>query len=260
MVRSSSETISPSREPLEYGASGYYHKQLVLSMSTYSNGGWKYEFKTSSETTTILNQIFNEAGQNGKNHNFRTYIRPGSDVSSTDKLSLDLQFNPRNTAISSRPGEEHYVCKTVFTQYDLQEDWCTEQKDVWLNWVQTFSYRPIRCLIIVHQYFSTQRRNELSAKSVHLLRAKLHVNVPCSPSDLYKDERATLNEKQENGTSNSETYAIETNQALRNLLTNAISQSQQIMYTMISAVKTSKKVVGYSFKIFDPGKEWIAIN
>ena len=45
-----------------------------------------------------------------------------------------------------------------------------------------------------------QRRTELLAKSVHLSRAKLYVNVPCSPSDLYKDKRATLNEKQENGT------------------------------------------------------------
>ena len=77
VIRSCSETISPSREPLEYVASGDYHKQLVLSVSTYSNGGWKYEFKTSSLTTTILNQIFNEAEQNGKSHNFRTYIGPG---------------------------------------------------------------------------------------------------------------------------------------------------------------------------------------
>ena len=72
--RSCSETISPSRVPLKYVASGDYHKQLVLSVSTNSNGGWKYEFQTSSLTTTILNQIFNEAEKNGKSHNFRTYI------------------------------------------------------------------------------------------------------------------------------------------------------------------------------------------
>ena len=41
------------------------------------------------------------------------------------------------------------MCTTVFTQYDLQEDWCTEQKDVWLDWVKTFSHRPIRCLITI---------------------------------------------------------------------------------------------------------------
>ena len=145
----------------------------------------------------------------------------------------------------SWPGEEHNMCKTVFTQYDQQEDWCTEQKDVWLDWVKTFSHRPIRCLIIVHPYLSTQRRTELLAKSVHLSRAKLYVNVPCSPSDPYKDKRATLNKKQENETSNSETFATETNQASRNMLTNAISHGQKKLYTMISAIETSKKVVGY---------------
>ena len=245
VIRSCSETISPSREPLECVASGDYHKQLVLSVSTYGNGGWKYEFKTSSLTTTILNLIFNEAERNGKSHNFRTYIGPGSDVSSTDNLSLVLKFNPRNTAMSSRPGEEHFSCKTVPSHYDLQEDWCTEQKDVWLDWVKTFSYRPVRCLITVHPYFSAQRRTELLAKSVHLSRAKFVVNVPCSPSDPYIDKRATLNKKQENGTAKSETFAMETNQASRNWLTNAISHGQTIVYTMISVLETHQKASGY---------------
>ena len=198
-------------------------------MSTYSKRGWKYEFKTSSLTTTILNQIFNEVEKNGKSHNFRTYIGPRSDGLSTDKLSLDLKFKHRNTAISSRPGEERYMCKTVFAQYDLQEDWCTEQKDVWIDWVKTFSYQPLRCLITVHPYFSTQRRTELLTNSVHLSRAKFYVYVAFSSSDPYKDKRATLNKKRENGTSNSETFMTGTNQASRNLLTNAISHGQTIM-------------------------------
>ena len=75
LICSCSETVSLSREPLEY-ARGDYHKQLVLSVSTHSNRGWKFEFKTSSLTTTILNLI-NEAEQNGKSHNFRTYTGPG---------------------------------------------------------------------------------------------------------------------------------------------------------------------------------------
>ena len=244
------ERIIPSREPLE----------LVLSVSTCRNGGWKYEFKTSSLTATILNEIFNDAGNNGKSRNFRTYIGPGSDGSSTDKLSLDLKFNPRNTATSSRPGEERFMCETVFTQCDLPRDLCAEQKDVRIDWVKTLSCRPSRCLIIVHRYFSTQRRTELMTKSVQFSRAKLYVSVPCSSSDLYEDQRATLNKKQENGTSNSETFAMGMKQASRNLLTNTISHGQTIVHTMTSAIKTSKKAVGYSIKIFDPGKERSAIN
>ena len=113
---------------------------------------------------------------------------------------------------------------------------------------KTFSRRPLRCLIICHPYFSTQRRTELLTKSVHLSRAKLYVNFPCSSSDPSKDKRATLNRKQEIGTSNSETFMTRTNQAPQNLLANTISHGQTIVYTMISAIKTGKKAVGYSFK------------
>ena len=149
------------------------------------------------------------------------------------------------------------MCKTLFTQYDPQEDWCTQKKDVWFDWVNTFRYRPFRCLIIVHPYSSTQRRTELLTNSVHLSRAKLYVYVPCSSLDPYKDKRATLNKKRENGTSNSETFMTGTNQASRNLLTNAISHSQTIMCMMIPVIEMSKNAVGYSFKIFDLGTEMV---
>ena len=211
--------LSPSRDPLEYVASGDYHKQLVLSVTTYSNGGWKFEFKTSS--LTIDNPAARSSTKrrkNGKSHAISVQVHRFRVrwFEHRQKLSLDLTFNPRNTAISSRPGEERYMCKTVFTQCHLQEDWCTEQKDVWIDWVKAFSYRPPRCLIIVHPYFSSQRRTELLTKSVHLSRAKLYVNVPCSSSDPFKDKRPALNKKQENGTSNSETLMTGTNRAPRN--------------------------------------------
>ena len=51
-----------------------------------------------------------------------------------------------------------------------------------------------------------------------------------------------------------------TNQASPNLLTNAISHGQTSMYMMIPVIEMSKKAVRYSFKIFDPGKERIAIT
>ena len=63
---------------------------------------WKYEFKMSSFTTTILNLLFAEADQKGKTRNFQTYIGPGSNSLSADKLSLDLKFNPWDTAITFR--------------------------------------------------------------------------------------------------------------------------------------------------------------
>ena len=86
-------------------------------MPLYELGEWKYEFKMSSFTTTILNMLFTEAEHKGKTRHLRTYIGPGSDGSSADKLSLDLKFNPWDTAITFRP-EWRSMSKTVFMQYD----------------------------------------------------------------------------------------------------------------------------------------------
>ena len=71
VIRSCSETISPSREPLEYVASDDCQQQLVSSVFTHRNRGWKYEFNTLFLTTTIL-YLINETEQNRKSHSLRT--------------------------------------------------------------------------------------------------------------------------------------------------------------------------------------------
>ena len=67
---SRSERISPSRGPLELVADGHFRKQLELTVPLYRSGEWKYEFKTSSLTMTILNLFFAEAEQKGKTLKF----------------------------------------------------------------------------------------------------------------------------------------------------------------------------------------------
>ena len=99
------------------GADDDFRKQLELSVPLYEPGELKYEFKMSSFTTTILNLLFTEAEQKGNTRNSRTYIGLGSDGSSADKLSLDLKFNPWDTAITCRP-EWRSMSNTVLTQYD----------------------------------------------------------------------------------------------------------------------------------------------
>ena len=69
----------------------------------YKLGEWKYQFKATSFTRTILNLLYTEAEDKGKTRHFRMCIGPGSDGSSADKLSLDLKFNPWDTAITYRP-------------------------------------------------------------------------------------------------------------------------------------------------------------
>ena len=121
----------------------------------------------SSLTTTILNLLFAEAEQKGKIRNFRTHIGPGSDGSSADKLSLDLKFNPWDTAMSFLP-EWHSMSKTVFMQYNLSDSWCTDQNDAWIDDVKTFCHLPMRCVIVVHPYSLAQRDTDLLAESACL--------------------------------------------------------------------------------------------
>ena len=92
------------------------------------------------------------------------HIGLGSDGSSADKLSLDLKFNPWDTAITFRPGWRS-MSKTFFTQCDPFESLYTEQSDVWLDDVKTFYHRPMRCVIVVQLYFHAQQNTDLLAES-----------------------------------------------------------------------------------------------
>ena len=153
----------------------------------------------------MLNLLFTEAEQKGRTRDFRVVIGPGSDGSSTDKLSLDLGFNPWDTAITHR-SEWHSVSKTVFTQYDPSGSWCTEQSDVWLDDVKTFYHRPIRCAPNIHPRFPAQWDTDLLAEHSHLSCAKTCIDVSSFSPDLYKDKHATLNGRQKKEISSSETF------------------------------------------------------
>ena len=153
----------------------FFRKQLELSVPLYEPQEWKYEFKMSSLTTTILNLLYAEAERKGETRNFLMYIGLGSDGSSVDKLSLDLKFNPWDTAITFRP-EWRLMSKTVFTQYDPFESGYTEQSDVWLDDVKTFYHRPMRCVIVVHPYFLAQENSALLAETIYLSYAKICID------------------------------------------------------------------------------------
>ena len=243
----------PSRESLEQVADNDFRKQLELSVPLHKPGEWKYEFKMSSFTSTMLNLLFAEAERKGKTRHLRTYIGPGSDGSSADKLSLDLKSNPWDTAITFRP-EWRSMSKTVFAQYDPSVSWYTEQNGVWLDDVKTFYHRPMRCVIVVHPYFLSQRDTDLSAESAYLSCAKICIDDSRFSPDLYKDKRVTLNKRQKNEISNSAAFFAETNQVMWNLLTNTIPHGRTIVYTVTPATEASMMAVGHFTKIFDPGK------
>ena len=139
-------------------------------MPQHELGERQYELKISSFTTTTLNLLFAEAERKGKTRNFRMYIGPGSDGSSADTLSLDLKFNPLDTARTCRL-EWRSMSKTDFTPYDPLESWYTEQSDVWLDDVKTFHHRPMRCVIALHPYF-LHRRTQHCWRNLLLSRAQ----------------------------------------------------------------------------------------
>ena len=66
---------------------------------------WRVEtrIQMSSCTTNTLNLLFTAVENKSKTRKFRMYIGPGSDGSSADKLSIDLKFNPWDTAVTFRP-------------------------------------------------------------------------------------------------------------------------------------------------------------
>ena len=184
-------------------------KQLELSVLGYELGECKCEFQMSSFTSTISNLLFTEAEQKGKTRHFRMHIGTGSDGSSADKLSLDLKFNPWDTAITFWP-EWRSISKTVFF-----ETWYTRQSDVWLDDVKTFYLRPMRCVIVVHPYSLAQEDTALLTHSAYLSCAKKCIDdySRFSP-DLHKDKRVTLNKRQKNEISNSAAFITGTNQAM----------------------------------------------
>ena len=113
---------------------------------------------------------------------FRSLVLRQS-VLRVDKFSLDLKFNPWDTALSSR-REWHSMSKK--DSLHTSESWCTEQQDAWLDDVKTFYHRPPRCLIVVHPYFLAQRDTDLLAESAHLSCAKIQVARAQAPT---KSER-----------------------------------------------------------------------
>ena len=165
-------------------------------------------------------------------------------------MSLDLKFNHWDTAVTFRP-EWRSMSKTVFTQYDTSESWYTEHKDVWLDDINTFYHRPMRCVITVHPYFLAQRDTGLLAESAYLSCAKACIDDSRFSPGFCKDQRVTLNKRQEDEISNSAAFIAETNRVLWSSLTNTVPHGQTMMYMVTPANEASVMAVGHFSKIFD---------
>ena len=146
------------------------------------------------------------------------------------------------------------MSKTVFTQYDPFETWCTSQSNVRLDDVETFYPRPMRCVIVVHPYPLDPEDLVLSKQYAFLSCAKICVDDSRFCQELHKDRRVTLNKQQENEISDSTGYIKEIHQTMWSLLTNTTPHGRTITYMVTPATEASMIAVGHFSKIFDPGK------
>ena len=161
--------------------------------------------------------------------------------------------------------------KTVFTQCDPLEPWCTCQSNVCLDDVKRFYPRPISCLIVVHPYSLEPEDSVLSKQYAFLSCAKICVDDSRFSPDLHKDRRVTLNKKKQNEKSDSTAYITEIHQTMWSLLTRHYPARQNDhVYgdpgdrseydgsrTFFKDVRSWKERTTVNWRICNKIKEWI---
>ena len=158
---------------------------------------WKIEFDVPRNIGgNDLDMLFQEEEDKGKTRNHRTYIGPGADGSSDDKIAVEVRYNNINKKVSYSHQWKDYV-KTTFVQYP-GESWICKEVDTAIGDVRDVSEdgkRPERCAIFIQPqaddecptaYFTTCTDHGLAAfEGIQSLRP-----------DLEKDKKVTMSKKQ----------------------------------------------------------------
>ena len=164
----------------------------------------------------MLSAFLDEAEHKGKtqiSNRHWTWI----DGSSADKVSLDLKFNPWDTAITCRT-EWRALCEIFFAQCDPLEPWNIEQSSVLLDDVKT----PVRCMIVVHPNTFEQDAGQPSA----------YLSIDPSAGgfftpDVQIDKRVTVSKRQKKTLSTNQTPIDEAGDTMWKLLTNTIPHGRE---------------------------------
>ena len=131
-------------------------KSLIESVSEYdvTNGDWRNVFDVESLQGEGVAILFEEASFKKKVRNHRTYIGPGADGSSEDKIAVDMKFNAKETTVTFK-DEWRTWHKTVIALHQNQSgdnEWRMVQCAVPVQEVYYFQGddRPSKCAVFIH--------------------------------------------------------------------------------------------------------------
>ena len=94
---------------------------MIESVNEYdvTNGDWRNTFDVESLQGEDVAILFDEASFKKKVRNHRTYIGPGADGSSEDKIAVDMKFNAKETTVTFK-DEWSTWHKTVIALHQTQ--------------------------------------------------------------------------------------------------------------------------------------------
>ena len=131
-------------------------KSLIDSVDEahVANEGWKHFFDVESLQGEDIGILFEEASFKNTIRNHRTYIGPGADGSSDDKIAVDMKYNAKETTVTFK-DEWRTWCKTVISLHqtpDGDTEWRMTQCGAPVQEVYYFEAndRPSKCAVIIH--------------------------------------------------------------------------------------------------------------
>ena len=112
---------------------------------------WKIEFDVQQNISgDDIDMLFQEEEDTGKTRSHRTYIGPGADGSSDDKIAVELRYHSKDNKLTFDPRWNDYV-KTTFVQF-RGEGWRCKEVDIPIGQVNDMSedgVKPERSIMFV---------------------------------------------------------------------------------------------------------------
>ena len=161
-----------------------------------------YEFDVQKHITgDDIDMLFQEEEDSGKTRSHRTYIGPGADGSSNDKIIVELKYQGRDNKMTYYPRWNDYV-KTTFVQF-RGESWRCKEADVPIGEVNDMmenGVKPERSIIFVQPQADFQNPTAYYTAWQNFDGSDFDFtafeNVKSFRPDLEKDKKVTMNNKQ----------------------------------------------------------------
>ena len=227
-------------------------KSLIESVSEHDvrNGDWKNVFDADSLQGEDIAILFDEASFKKKVRNHRTYIGPGADGSSDDKIAVDMKFNAKETTVTFKDEWRSWQ-KTVIALHQTpsgDNEWRMVQCAVPVQEVYYFEGddRPPKCAVFIHPpkkeetaYYAT-RMTPFDDSFVDLFKP-----------DLACDKVTTMTKTQKGIVKKGEEAVRE--QYIAMWMTIRGATTRKILLAVTTATVAFRHAAGHMTKVMDPG-------